>query len=285
MLIHLIIFVIGICIGSFLNCIIYRLESSQGKLSFLRDNPQNKTSFLQGRSFCPKCKQKLGFFDLIPILSFLSLKGRCRYCHQGISWQYPIVEIITGMIFLLITSYGLRVTDYEIFNFQNLLLTAYYLLISCFLIIIFIYDLKHYLIPDQIIYPAIGLAFLYQLFFTSYGLQVTDYELSQFANFILAGFGVAIFFFLIWFISRGKWMGFGDVKLGLLMGLFLGYPNILLALFSAFLIGAIIGIGLILFKKKQLKSQVPFGPFLVIGTFIALFWGKEIINWYFGLIL
>ena len=96
--------------------------------------------------------------------------------------------------------------------------------------------------------------------------------------------GAAGFFFLIWLISRGRWMGFGDVKLGFFMGLFLSWPNILVALFSAFFIGAIIGIGLIIAGKKTLKSQVPFGPFLVTGTFIALFWGQNLINWYINLL-
>ncbi len=246
------IFLLGLAVGSFLNCIIYRLETGQ--------------SFLRGRSFCPHCSHQLNFWDLIPVFSFLMLRGRCRYCHQKISWQYPLVEMATGLLFLSIFNF-----QFSIFNF----------IIVPFLIIIFVYDLKHYIIPDRVIYSAIGIAFLYQLF-----------EIWNFGNWDLfriwdLGFGIlpAFFFLAIILLSKGRWMGLGDFKLAILMGLILGFPNILVALFSAFFFGAIIGVGLIISGKKTLKSEVPFGPFLVTSTFIALFWGRTIIDWYLGLLI
>ena len=226
-------------VGSFLNCVIYRLEKEE--------------SFLKGRSYCPRCKHKLGLLDLIPVLSFMWLRGRCRYCHEKISVQYPLVEIATGLLFLL--TYKLQPTTY---NF----------IIVPFMVAIFVYDLKHYIIPDKVIYPAIAVA-----------LALT-FNVEHAVEYALSAFGAAAFFLAIVLISRGKWMGVGDIKLAFLMGLILGYPNILVALFLAFLIGAIIGVGLMVFGKKTIKSEVPFGPFLVAGTFIALFFGKEIINWY-----
>lgn len=244
---NLVIFIFGLIVGSFLNCVIYRLETGE--------------SFLKGRSFCPHCKQKLIWQDLIPVLSFFILKGKCRYCSQKISWQYPLVEIVTGFLFLLIfyhTSYNISYTIYE-------------LIIACFLIIIFVYDLKYYIIPDKVIYPAIAITAIYQL--SRFGLE-----------YFYAGLGAAAFFLLIVLVSKGRWMGVGDIKLAFLMGLFLGWPNILMALFLAFFIGAIIGIGLIIAGKKQLKSEVPFGPFLVAGTFLAMFWGQKLINWYLYLL-
>ncbi len=233
-------------VGSFLNCVIYRLE--QGK------------SFLKGRSFCPNCKHQLSWQDLIPIFSFIILRGHCRYCQKKISIQYPLVEFFTGIIFVLI--YLLRSdllgrSDLLIFNF----------VVSCFFIIIFVYDLKHYIIPDKVVFPAIGIALIF-----------------NFLN-ILSAVGAAGFFFLIVLISRGKGMGIGDIKLAFLMGLFLGWPNIIVALFLAIFLGAIMGIGLIISGKKTLKSEVPFGPFLTIGVFLALFWGEKIINFYFNLFL
>ncbi|PJC51791.1 MAG: hypothetical protein CO031_00835 [Candidatus Nealsonbacteria bacterium CG_4_9_14_0_2_um_filter_37_38] len=175
----------------------------------------------------------------------------------------------------------------------------YLLVISCFLIIIFVYDLKHYIIPDKVIYPATGIVFLYQIIsniqfpWTSAdgppkGLHFGTNFHFQTANFyflILSALGAAMFFFLICLLSRGKWLGFGDVKLAFFMGLFLGFPNILAALFLAFLIGAIIGLELIILGKKKLSSEVPFGPFLVTGTFLALFFGENLINWYINLFL
>jgi len=234
----IIIFVFGLIVGSFLNCLIYRLEK--------------KESFLGGRSYCPSCWHSLNWLDLIPVLSFLLLKAKCRYCQKPISWQYPLVEIATGLFFLLILNF-----QFSIFN----------LIIACFLIVIFVYDLKHFIIPDKVVFPAILVSGLY--LFLRYD-----------ASYIYAAFGAALFFFLFVFLSRGKWMGIGDIKLAFLMGLFLGFPNILVALFLAFLIGAVVGIALITTKKKELKSEIPFGPFLVLGTFIALLWGERLVDWY-----
>jgi len=256
-----IVFISGLLIGSFLNCVIYRMElSHKGK----------KASALKGRSFCPMCGHVLTWFDLIPLISFFILKRKCRYCEKKISWQYPLVEISTGLMFVLILNFlKLQITDYE------LLITFLYLsLISCFLIIIFVYDLKHFIIPDRFLFPSIILVFIY--------LIITNYELLI-TNYLFSALGACLFFLIIFLISKGKWLGFGDVKLAFFMGLFLGFPSILAGLFFSFLIGAIIGIILIAFKKKGLKSEIPFGPFLILGTYIAFFWGREIIKWYLNL--
>ena len=257
-MLYIIIFVLGLIVGSFLNCVIYRLEK--------------KESFLKGRSYCPKCHHQLNWKDLVPILSFIELGGKCRYCREKISWQYPLVELITGVLFIAVSHLA----------FPGFLLLVLYLLISSFLIIIFVYDLKYYLIPDEVIFPAIIISFLYQIF-GNWKLEIGN--LSPILNPLFSALGASLFFLTIFLVSRGKWLGFGDVKLGFLMGLFLSFPNILVALFFSFLTGAIIGLGLILSGKKSLKSEVPFGPFLVTGTFIALFFGEKIINWYFGLFL
>ncbi len=262
---YLFVFVFGLVVGSFLNCLIYRLEK--------------KESFLKGRSYCPYCKHILGWKDLIPLFSFLFLKRKCRYCHKKISWQYPLVEIATGLLFVLILNFS--AFGEPALGWQNLLTTCFLFVISCFLLIIFVYDLKHFIIPNKIIYPAILIALIYRLV-TIYDLRFTIYE---FLYPFLAAFGAAAFFLIIILISKGKWMGVGDVKLAFFMGLLLSFPNILVALFLSFLIGAIVGVGLVLTKKKTFKSEVPFGPFLVTGTFIALFWGKNIIQWYLDIFI
>jgi len=254
-LVYFFVFILGLMVGSFLNCVIYRLETNK--------------SFLKGRSFCPECKHILAWYDLIPVFSFLILKGKCRYCHQKISWQYPLVELTTATLFLLLTFYAMA-------SFVSIF---FYIVIASFLIIIFVYDLKHFIIPDKVIYPAIIIAFLYQI------ISTFQFQITNFYPPILSALGAAAFFLLIVLVSRGKWMGLGDVKLAFLMGLFLGWPNILVALFLAFFIGAIIGVGLIVFGKKALKSEVPFGPFLVGATFIGLFFGQQIIGWYQNLFL
>lgn len=252
---YLTVFILGLASGSFLNCIIYRLEKEE--------------SFLKGRSYCPYCQYQLSWQDLIPLLSFLMLRGKCRYCQQKISWQYPLVEFFTGVLFVLVSYY----------SFPNLIVTIYWLIIACFLIIVFVYDLKYYIIPDKVIFPAIFTVIIWDILSINFfNLYTTKYELYS-------ALFAAVFFLLIFLFSRGKWLGFGDVKLALFMGLFLGFPNILLALFSAFFLGAIIGIGLIIFGERTLKSEVPFGPFLVTATFLSLFFGERIISWYLNLFL
>jgi prepilin signal peptidase PulO-like enzyme (type II secretory pathway) len=242
--------------GSFLNCVIYRLEQKKS---------------LKGRSFCPNCKHKLLWQDLFPVLSFLFLKGRCRYCHKKISIQYPLVEFATGLVFLLIFNFKFLIfNQLEILNFINL---AFLFYVTSSLIVIFVYDLKYYIIPDKVLLPAIAAAFLYSILKSDFSI----------INLLSAVAIAAGFFLFIFLISKGKWMGFGDVKLAILMGLLLGLPNVLAALFLAFFFGSIVGIILMILKRKGLKSEIPFGPFLITGTFAALFWGQAIVNWYFSL--
>jgi len=255
-LIFVFVAVFGLIIGSFLNAVIHRLHT--------------KESPAKGRSYCPHCKHELKWYDLIPVVSFLFLRGRCRYCSKHISWQYPLVEIATSVLFLLIFYYQLPVTNYQ------LLLHVFFLfIITAFLIILFVYDLKYLLIPEKIIYPAIGVALLYVIY------QALILNTLYFIPYtFFSAFGAAAFFFAIFLVSKGKWMGFGDVPLAFLIGFVLGFPGIIVALFLAFFIGAIIGVSLLVAGKKGLKSEVPFGPFLITGFFIALFWGEAIAAWY-----
>ena len=257
------VFVFGLIIGSFLNCAIYRLEQGE--------------SFLKGRSFCPYCKHILSWQDLIPVFSFIFLKGKCRYCGKKISLQYPLVELTTAFLFILVLT-----LKYIGPTYGNLPVAGYWLLITCFLIVIFVYDLKHYIIPDKVIYPAVLVSSIWYLVS---GIFLNVYTKYEILNTIYSAVGAAAFFLAIVLVSRGKWMGAGDIKLAFLMGLILGFPNILVALLLSFFIGAIIGIGLITTGKKKLKSKIPFGPFLVTGTIIAMFFGKELVNWYLNFFL
>jgi len=274
---YFLIFVFGLIVGSFLNCVIFRLEKNE--------------SFLRGRSYCPFCRHSLNFLDLVPLFSFLFLKGRCRYCQKPISWQYFLVEAATGSIFLLIFIFFAPL-NME-FSGQTILSLIYYWTIASFLIVIFVYDLKHYIIPDKAIYPAIIIAFIFRFFevlsFNYWSLSgVFSFGIAAFEPMfspILSAVFASGFFLAIVLISKGQWMGVGDIKLAFLMGLMLGWPNILIALFLAFFIGALVGVFLILKNKKTFKSEIPFGPFLILGTFIALFFGSQIIDWYAGFFL
>ena len=240
---------LGVATGSFLNCFLYRISVNKKP---------------EGRSYCPKCKQGLSSKDLVPLFSYIFLLGRCRYCKEKISIQYPLVELFTGLLFLLAYIHA---------GFSLELI--YLFTVLFFLIFIFVYDLKHYIIPDFANFSLIGVAFLYlslsSFFYNSVEILIFG---------VISALGAFLFFFSLYYFTKGKGMGFGDVKYVVFMGFFLNYPDILAGLFISFLLGAIIGLLLIVLKKKKAKSQVPFGPFLIAGTLIAYFYGEKLIDAY-----
>lgn len=220
-----------------------------GSLSYaLALRSLGKESFW-GRSYCPHCKKTLQWYDLFPIVSFLLYRGKCRYCHKSISKEYLLVEITMGILIAFLF--------WQQFNIFNLFFVTA-------LTILFITDLKKMLIPDRIILPAIIIAL----------------AAKPFAGNILTALGIAGFFYALILITKGKGMGGGDVKLGGFIGLGLGFPNGIVAIFLAFLLGAAFSIVALILRKKRLGQHIPFGPFLVLGSLIALFWGEKIIHWY-----
>lgn len=252
-MISLLVFLFGLAAGSFLNAFIYRTEKGG--------------SVLRGRSCCLDCKHVLSWHDLIPVLSYVFLWGKCRYCNGSISLQYPFVELAGGLLFVGTLWFALpNLTA----TFPVFILLGYLWIIASLLVVVFVYDLKHFIIPDKVVYPAIAFAVAYQ--------ALSGPE--AFWNAAAAGVGAAVFFLAIYLLSKGRAMGFGDVKLALFMGLFLGFPVILVALALAFGAGALVGLIFIAAGKKTMRSQVPFGPFLVLGTFVALFWGNALVDFY-----
>ena len=266
---YILIFLLGLSVGSFLNVIICCLET--------------KEPIFLSRSHCPKCGALLKWSDLIPLVSFLIQKGKCRYCGKKISWQYPLVELATGLLFLFVVlksplatggSYSIATGFFASLRMTMIMEPLFFLLVICFLLVIFVYDLKHYLIPDKIVYPAIIITLL------NLGAKLLRIEelSSQIYTPLLAALLASGFFLFLVLISKGKWLGLGDVKLAGLMGLILGWPNILLALFLAFMSGAIVGITLIVAGKKTMKSQIPFGPFLAGATLVIIIFGDIFSN-------
>jgi len=249
-------FLFGLCVGSFLNVVILRMEKKD--FSFAK---------LKSRSKCPHCKKTLLWYDLIPLISFFILGGRCRFCKKQISFQYPLVEFFTGLLFYLIfLKFGL--------SWQ---LTILYPLTSI-LVVLFVFDLKTMMLPDIFAWIAIGLAILYLIL---QALVHNSYFL--FLNSAIAAAIAGGFFALLVLVSREKWMGRGDIYLGVILGLMLGYPQVLVGLFSAFTLGALFSIILLSLKKTTLKAQIAFGPFVILATFIAFFWGEKILQWYLNI--
>ncbi len=242
------VFVFGLIIGSFLNAVIYRLASGE--------------SVFAAHSRCPHCRHALAARDLIPVLSFALLRGQCRYCGKGISWQYPIVELATAAAFVLIyisIPYSLFPI---LFNF----------IFAALLILIFGYDLKHYLILDKVVFPAAILTLLYQGY------------LGNLGNALLGAALLAGFFYFLYLVSRGRWIGAGDVKLGIFLGALVPWPVTVALFFLAYFIGAAFALILIALRKKKMADRLPFGTFLTLAAFIAMLWGEDIVNWYFVLI-
>ncbi len=231
---------------------------------------KTKESILLTRSHCPYCAHELSFFDLVPLFSFLFLKGKCRYCKKKIPWRYPLVEFFSGVLLLLVF----------LFFYPELVSVFYYSFLAFSLLVIFVYDLLHFIIPDKVLLPS----FLLVLFFHAFQVLKGVNGLEELFSFFLSGLGAAVFFFSFHFFSKGKAMGFGDVKLAFLLGLFLGWPLIIPALFIAFFIGGLVASFLLFFTEKGWKSKVPFGPFLVFGAILSLFWGEALIRLYINLV-
>ncbi len=239
------IFILGLAIGSFLNVLIDRWVSGESIL---------------GRSYCDYCKKKIAWYDLIPILSFFLLRGKTRCCHKRISFYYPLVEFITGLAFVLTWMYLPIHT--------TMLVRSLYLVVISLLIIIFFSDLKYQIITDesQILLFIVTLL-IYLL------LPLTWREIGAL---ILASIAVTLPILGLFVVTKGKGMGFGDVKLALNMGFLLGLKGGLLAIYIAFVLGASVGIILLILQKKRLKSQIAFGPFLVMGVISMMFFGDRI---------
>lgn len=245
---ELILFFIGLFFGSFLNVAIDRL-------------PKGK-SFVTGRSHCESCHHVLIWRDLIPLLSYIVAFGKCRYCKASLSLKYPFFEILTGILFAAAFYFlTLGKNTSQIVSWQFVLSLIYSLYVLCSFLIIFFIDLEHGLIPDKIIFPAIGISLIF--------LLVAHLDIS----YLLAALGAFLFFYAIYRLTRKKGMGFGDVKLSILLGLFLGFPKIVIALYIAFLTGAVISLILIIAKKKKFHGgSIPFGPFMAVGAMIAFFY-------------
>lgn len=245
-------FILGTCIGSFVNVIFYRFP--------------HKEQHLGMRSICPKCKHRLSWFDLVPLFSFIWLKGRCRYCKNKISIHYPLVELSLGVVYWLNFHYFHKT---PLFLFLSLCLWPALVLISLF-------DIKSKTIPDEFVIFSLIANLFYLLI-----MQIFFHDTKLLQESLLGAFFLAGFFLILYLVSQGKWIGFGDVKLGVLLGLYLGFSKSLLALFLSYLLGGIISIGLVALKKKSLKSEIPFAPFLILGSFISLFWGDYLFFYLF----
>lgn len=248
-MLHIISVIFGAIVGSFLNVCIFRLP--------------NKESIIWPGSHCPHCKKPIKFYDNIPIISYLLLRGKCRQCHGSISFQYPLVEGITALSsLLLIMKFGL-----------SLSYLIYFLFVAA-LIVVTVIDLYHQIIPDVISLPGIGAGLLASLTVS----QITF--TNSLLGILLGGGSLFLIATVYQWLFKREGMGGGDVKLLAMIGAFLGWKAVILTILLGSLVGSIIGIILMVSKGKDFKYAIPFGPFLSLGAVIALFYQNEIIFWY-----
>ncbi|HSQ84979.1 MAG TPA: prepilin peptidase [Desulfobacterales bacterium] len=244
------VFMFGMCIGSFLNVCIYRLPSS---MSILKPS----------RSFCPQCKSAIKFYDNIPVFSYIWLKGRCRNCKASISLRYPLVELITGILAIAILFlFGLTLEG-----------LVYFIFISSLLVITFI-DIDHKIIPDIITLPGIPIGLL-----ASFVLPAMTF-ISSLVGLLVGGGSLLLVAWVYSLITHKEGMGGGDIKLLGMIGAFLGWKGVIFTIFAASLTGTLVGIIVMLQKGKNLKFAIPFGPFLSIGAMSYVFFGERVMYWY-----
>ena len=257
----ILIFALGLVIGSFLNVCIYRL-------------PQGFSIHSPRRSFCPECRTPIRFYDNIPILSYLFLRGRCRRCNTDISKVYPLVELMTGILFL-----------FSLYRFGATLALFHSCLFISLLIPIAWIDARWYIIPNTIILVGLIAGTVITLLI---GLTYHDsgYLIDHLIGAVAGGASMALIATVGQLLFRKQAVGGGDIKLMLLIGLFLGgWPHLLIVVMASAFTGSIVGLALIaLGKRSGGGSRIPYGPFLVIGATLDLFWGNEIWRWYLRLI-
>lgn len=252
MAIFILFFLLGLIVGSFLNVLVYRLKDAETLL---------------GRSFCRHCRHQIRWYDNIPLISFILLGGTCRDCQEKISWQYPLLEALTAVCFALVGSYFFSLDDQGTW-WQ----TAWLLGIVSLFLSIAAYDLRHMEIPVTLL----AVSALWTVLYFLVTFQLVDvveraWWAGPLAQGILGGGIVALFFFVLVSASRETWMGWGDVWLGGVAGMVVGLHAVLFMLTLSFGLGAFSGIALMLWGKKSMKSQIPFAPYLVLGTLLTLF--------------
>jgi len=250
-----IIFLFGLCIGSFLNVCIYRL-------------PASKTITDPPRSICPSCNRQIRYYDNIPILSYLWLKGRCRHCGTRIPFRYVVVELMTGVVAVgILFHFGLTLEG-----------LIYFVFISSLIIMTFI-DIDHRIIPDVITLPGILIGLIASLALPTVGFK------NAVIGMLVGGGSLWLVAWVYYLLTRKDGMGGGDIKLLAMMGTIVGLKGVIFTIFVSSAVGTVVGVTLMIIKGKDMKFAVPFGPFLSIGAITYIFFGHEIIRAYFNLLI
>jgi len=251
--------ILGLCFGSFVNALVWRIHK--------------KKDWVRERSQCTHCGHKLKTLDLIPVLSWLFLGGKCRYCRKVISVQYPVVELTGAFVFTFSYTYW----PASFGSSGQMALFIAWLAASIGLLALLVYDFKWMLLPSKLIYPTLAVAAAGNLVY----LIIAPERLHFLTSWVLSILVASGIFWLLFTVSKGKWIGYGDVRLGLVTGTLLHSPaKSFLMLFLASVLGTLFVIPSLVSKKRGINAKLPYGPFLIIATFICVLFGSSIIDWY-----
>ena len=263
--------ILGLCFGSFVNALVWRIYQQQ--LPKKKRAASDKELYITtGRSMCTHCKHTLAWYDLLPVLSWLSVGGKCRYCKKPIGWQYPVVELVTAVLFAWSTS-----TLYGTGSAEAVVVLVVWLVSLVMLVALAVYDIRWMLLPNRVVFPLTAVAalgVLLQVFVFEGGFE---YLLSAILALLVAG-GI---FYALFQLSGGQWIGGGDVKLGFALGLLLGSPVLaFMMLFVASLLGLIVAVPGLLSRKTGMSNKIPFGPYLIAATILVMLHGETVWSWY-----
>lgn len=271
-------FIFGLIFGSFLSVVFTRLEEAGvgvGKPKRRTKRTRQLDNPITGRSRCDHCRNVIAWYDNIPLVSYALLRGKCRHCGKHISHYHPLLELSSGLYLA---------GAYLLYGFDAQLVVAG--VFGLIMLLLFAYDSKHQVLPNVLTLPAIGLALLMIVAQLVLNQTAPEVQLTLLSgdpvSYLIGGLVGGGFFLLMSLVSGGRWIGGGDIKLGLLIGLLVGWPYIILALILAYLIGSIYAIFLLAAKHAKADTMLAFGPMLVIGFFITAAYGREIISWYQG---
>ena len=280
---------LGLCLGSFAGATVWRLRAQQlvedkadgekiDSKEYKKLLPLTQTTTTTDRSRCLHCGHTLAWYDLLPLASWLSTKGKCRYCHKSIGRFEPVIELGTALFFA--GSYLLW--PYALVGVAELVIFVLWLVAGVILAILFAYDLKWSLLPNKAMFPLIAVGVVVAVLHIMSAPNIVESLISLvLAVVILSGLYLAL-----WYMSKGRWIGYGDIKLGLALALLLGdWPLAFITLFAANFIGCLIVIPGLLSGKMTRQTHVPFGPLLIVGAIIAMLFGQAIIQWYMGILI
>lgn len=275
-MVYIALLLLGLCFGSFVNALVWRIY--QKSLPHKRRAAsQKELSIATGRSMCPHCKHTLHAKDLLPVVSWLLLKGKCRYCKKPIGWQYLLVEVVTAVLFVV--SYVFWPFEFDV---QGLFLIVVWLISLVAFMALAVYDIRWMLLPNSMVFPLIGLGVMQTIMVSLLFGGGVSYLISVIAAVAIAG-GI---FYVLFQLSGGSWIGGGDVKLGYALGLLLATPGLaFLMLFTASLLGVAVALPGLITKRNTVASKIPFGPYLMMATFICMLFGQQIIDWYMSAVL